>query len=203
MFGFLDILAELLAALPIPPTEGAINLSPSDPMEPAAEVRSYATPNERLDSRLAELATEADEERAAILASEVASLWRQEAGPTADLLLRRARDALERSDEATAERAYFHLRALEPEFAEGWIATARLAMAQTDWSFALQALNTAVSLEPRRFDGWVMLGQTLERADRPEAALQAYGEALALYPKHPQAGPASTRLERELAGRAL
>ena len=196
MLDFLDFLARMLAAIPVPAAEGV-------PPEPAAEMSEYATLEERLDQRLAVLAAESDEARAEIVASEVTSLWRQQAGPTADLLLSRASDAIEQRDLATAERAYFHLRALEPEFAEGWMASARLASTQTDWTFALEALNTAVSLEPRRFDGWVLLGQILERADQPEGALQAYEEALALYQQHPQARAAKASLERQQAGRAL
>lgn len=118
-------------------------------------------------------------------------------------MLQRAEAAIEARDPATAERAYSHLRLLEPEFAEGWIASAELAASQGDWSFALEALNTAVTLDERRFDAWAMLGRALERAEANQAALEAYEEALALYPRHPEARSGRARLERALAGRSL
>lgn len=161
------------------------------------------TLDERLDGRLASLRAAATPAEADVIAGEVLSLWRQQAGPVADLLLSRAAEAGERGDDATARRSLDHLRRLEPEFAEGWVASARLAAAGGDWSFALEALNEAVAHEPRRFDAWVLLAQALERADARAAALDAYEEALAIHPHHHTAGPARARLTRDLAGRAL
>lgn len=159
--------------------------------------------DERLEARLASLREAATPAEADVIADEVLSLWRQQAGPAADLLLSRAADADERGDDATAQRALDHLRRLEPDFAEGWVASARLAAEAGDWSFALEALSEAVEREPRRFDAWVMLAQALERADARAAALEAYEEALAIHPHHHTAGPARARLTRDLAGRAL
>lgn len=171
--------------------------------EAGPERREYQSPAERLEDRLEALRTAQSDERAAIIADEIASLWRQRAGATADLLLQRAETALEARDLATAERAYAHLRSLEPDFAQVWIASAELAAARGDWSFALEALNTAVTLDERRFDAWAMLGRALERADANQAALEAYEQALALYPRHPEARSGRARLERALAGRSL
>jgi hypothetical protein len=134
--------------------------------------RDHQSPAERLDARLDALLTAETDERAALIADEVKSLWRQRAGATADLLLQRAEAAMEARDVATAERAYAHLRILEPEFAEAWIASAELAAAQGDWTFALEALNTAVTLDERRFDAWALLGRALERAEANQAALK-------------------------------
>lgn len=157
----------------------------------------------RLASRLEDLQAAGTEDEAELIAADVRSIWRQQAGPTAYLLLTRARTALEIGDLATAERSYFHLQQLEPEYAEGWVASARLAIIQSDWEFALEALDTAVTLDPKRFDAWTMLAQALERADAREAALKAYREALALHPYEPTALSGHQRLEQELAGRAL
>jgi tetratricopeptide (TPR) repeat protein len=167
------------------------------------ESRVHLSLEERLDERLAALLVAETEADSDLIADEIRSLWRQAAGPTADLLLQRAATALTAGDRATADRAYTHLRLLEPDYAEGWVASAELAARQGDWSFALEALDTAVTLEPRRFDAWALLGQALERAGANEAALEAYDEALALHPLHPAAGRGQARLRRELAGRAL
>lgn len=172
-------------------------------LDPAQAERVRLAPEERLLERLAALAASDTPAEADLIADEVRSLWRQQAGPTADLLLQRAGEALEAGDAATAGRAYDHLRLLEPEFAEGWIASAELAAAQSDWEFALEALDRAVTLDPYRFDAWAMLGRALEQAGARQAALEAYQEALGVHPHHPSAGPAVARLERELAGRAL
>lgn len=171
--------------------------------EATADVRAAPSPAARLEERLEALLTAETDERAAIIADEVRSLWRQQAGPTADLLLQRAAVAREIGDDETAERAYAHLRLLESDTAEVWIVSAEYAASQGDWSFALEALNTAVTLDARRFDAWSLLGQTFERAGAEAAAFEAYGEVLALYPRHEGARAARARLDRSLAGRAL
>ncbi|MCR9129783.1 MAG: tetratricopeptide repeat protein [Alphaproteobacteria bacterium] len=188
-------------ALSLAATPPAVLDLPRD--EAPAQSREYQSPSERLENRLDALRSAETDERAAIIADEVRSLWRQRAGATADLLLQRAETAIEARDLATAERAYSHLRLLEPDFAEGWIASAELAASQGDWSFALEALNTAVTLDERRFDAWALLGRALERAEANQAALEAYEEALALHPRHPEARSGRARLERALAGRSL
>ncbi len=158
---------------------------------------------ERLEQRLADLVSAATEEQGEAIADEVRSLWRQSGGATAQLLLDRAERALAENDRETAERQLAHLRRLEPDFAEGWFASAELAIAQGRWDFALDALTETVTLEPRRFDAYALLGRALERASEPRAALAAYEESLRVHPWHPQARQARARLENELAGRAL
>ncbi|WP_440958803.1 hypothetical protein ACFELO_01465 [Oceanicaulis sp. LC35] len=190
------MLLSLLAALQAMPLDLA-------PTQETAEPRVHQSIDAHLDDKLLSLASETDEDRAANLADEVRSLWRQQAGATADLLLQRGAEARERGDINTAWRSYDHLRALEPDYAEGWVVSAELAVQAADWEFALQALNQAVTLDERRFDAWALLGRALEQAQAREAAMEAYREAVMLYPLHPAAGPALARLERELAGRAL
>ncbi len=196
----MSVLAALLLAAGQPPV---IDLPRTPAPQSDAARAQYQDPQSRLQSRLERLADADDEQGAQELAGEVRSLWRQQAGPAADLLLQRAETALEAGDDATADRAYFHLRLLEPDYAEAWVASAELAARRSDWDFALEALNTAVSLDADRFDAWALLGRALETAEAREAALEAYEEALARHPFHPIARPAAARLQRELAGRAL
>lgn len=191
------MLLSLLAAVQATPL---LDLAPAPDANPP---RAYQSASERLEEKLDELLTAPGEEAAAEIASQVRSLWRQQAGPTADLLLQRGAEAREAGDQTTAWRSYDHLRTLEPDYAEGWVVSAELAIEETDWDFALEALNQAVTLDARRYDAWALLGRALEQAQAREAAMEAYREALALYPLHPAAGPALARLERELAGRAL
>lgn len=190
------MILSLLAALQAMPLDLA-------PAQDAAEPRVYQSIDAHLDDKLLALSTATEDERASTLADEVRSLWRQQAGATADLLLQRGAEARERGDLDTAWRSYDHLRALEPDYAEGWVVSAELAVQTSDWEFALEALNQAVTLDERRFDAWALLGRALEQAQAREAAMEAYREAVMLYPLHPAAGPALARLERELAGRAL
>jgi predicted TPR repeat methyltransferase len=193
------IIALALAVLLV--QEPPVITVPGLPVEP--ESRAYLNPDERLAERMAALQASETPAEADLIADEIRSLWRQQAGPTADLLLQRAAQAREIGDDATVERALAHLRILEPDYAEGWMVSAESAIQEGDWGFALEALDMVVTLDARRFDAWALLGAALERAGANEAALDAYEEALALHPHHPAAGRGQARLERELAGRSL
>ncbi len=195
MTALLAALSLLLAM--VPPGIGLV------PQGEAVERTRPVSIEERLAQRLADLAEAATQTQGEAIAEEVRSLWRQSGGATAQLLLDRAERALAENDRETAERQYAHLRRLEPEFAEGWFASAELAIARGQWDFALDALTETVSLEPRRFDAYALLGRALERASEPRAALAAYEEALRVHPWHAQARQARARLEDQLAGRAL
>jgi len=157
----------------------------------------------RLEERLAALAAADIPIQGQAIADEVISLWRQLAGPTAQLLLARGGEALAAGDADLAERQYAHLRRLEPDFSEAWVVSAEAAMRRSDWEFALEALERAIAIEPRRFDAYLLLGRTLEQADSPAGALEAYQAALGIHPHHDGAQQAVSRLEARLSGRAL
>lgn len=195
------ILLLALAAQDVPPLPAPEPVGES--IDLIEEPRERERPEARLARRLEDLRQAEDEEAAALLASEIRSLWRQQGGATADLLLERGAEAEERGDLETAARQYTHLRRLEPDFAEAWLASARVAAARGDWPFALESVERAIAIEPKRFDAYAILGRALEEAEAYEAAMAAYEEALSLYPLMPAARAGRARLERELSGRAL
>lgn len=190
-----------LAAQDVPPLPQPEAVGPD--IDLIEEPRMRERPAERLDRRLQDLREAPSEEAAAPIAADIRSMWRQQAGPTADLLLSRGAEAREAGDLDTAARQYTHLRRLEPDFAEGWLATAEIAAAQGDWPFALEAVERAIVLEPRRFDAYALLGRALEEAEAWQAALAAYEQALAFYPLMEEARAGQARVERQLSGRAL
>lgn len=190
-----------LAAQDVPPLPEPERVGPDIDLLEAPHTRER--PEARLDRRLEELREAPTEDAASLIAGEIRSMWRQQAGPTADLLLARGAEAREAGDLDTAARQYTHLRRLEPDFAEGWLASAEIAAAQGDWPFALEAVERAIALEPRRFDAYALLGRALEEAEAWQAALAAYGQALAFYPLMQAARTGKARVERQLSGRAL
>ncbi|MBR9824406.1 MAG: hypothetical protein GYB36_01230 [Alphaproteobacteria bacterium] len=171
-------------------------------IEPVAPQVEFQTPQERLDERLAALAS-ADASEATALVDEITALWAHSGSDTVSLLMDRGLAAEVAGNDDIAGRMYDHVNRLAPDYAEGWLASGRVAVAFEDWGYALETLNTALTIEPRRFDAYYILGNTLERAEAPEAALEAYNEALAIYPAFEPALNARDRLEEALAGRAL
>lgn len=194
MIAFLS-LAAALAAQPV-------ISAPGEPPAAGTPERVMSM-SDRLQERLRTLAASENAAQAQTIADEVLSLWRQQAGPTAQLLLERGERAMDAGEAGLAERQYAHLRRLEPDFSEAWVVSAEAAMVRDDWDFALEALERAIALEPGRFDAYVLLGRTLEQADSAAGALEAYEAALAIHPHHDAARNAAARLEERLSGRAL
>ncbi len=191
-------LLSLAAALAVQPVVSA----PGDTSVEETPGRELSI-TERLEERLRTLAASESASQAQTIADEVLSLWRQQAGATAQLLLERGDRAMDAGEAGLAERQYAHLRRLEPDFSEAWVVSAEAAMVRDDWDFALEALERAIALEPARFDAYVLLGRTLEQADSAAGALAAYEAALAIHPHHEAARNAAQRLEERLSGRAL
>jgi tetratricopeptide (TPR) repeat protein len=171
------------------------------PLPPAPAV-SFETAEDRLTARLDALAT-ADARAAIPLIDEIRALWAHSGSDTVSLLMDRGRAAEVGGNNDIAARMYDHVTQLDPQFAEGWLASGRVAASFEDWGYALETLNTALTIEPRRYDAYMALGRVLERAEAYDAALEAYEAALAIYPTYSQAQTAKERLDAALAGRAL
>lgn len=167
-----------------------------------APTTPFQSPQDRLTERLDAL-SEADETQAVPLIDEIHALWNNSGSDTISLLMDRGRAAEQAGNEDIAARMYNHVTALDPEFAEGWLAAGRVAAGFEDWAYALETLNTALTIEPRRYDAYMALGRVLERAEAWDSALEAYDQVLDIFPAHAPAMTAKERLEDALAGQAL
>lgn len=129
--------------------------------------------------------------------------WSKSGSPSADLLLERARDAVEESDFDTA---IAHLTALTdhaPDFAEGFNIRALAFYKTKRYGPALADLERTLALNPDHFGALAGLGAILEEVGRHEAALAAFEAARAIHPHDPDLEEAVTRLERITAGQTL
>ena len=155
---------------------------------------------EDVDGLLEELARpEADHER---VADRILDLWSRSGSASADLLLRRGREALEEGD---VEAAIDHLTALTdhaPDFAEGWNARATALYADGRAGEALADLARALELEPRHFGALTGIGFVMEDLGSEGDALRAFRAAAALNPGIEPVRDAIERLERAAEGEA-
>jgi Flp pilus assembly protein TadD len=166
---------------------------------PAGAQEAGAPDIDALLARLADPAATPAEARQT--AADIAGIWSRSGSATADLLLRRGRDALAAGD---ARAAADHLGALTdhaPDFAEGWHARAQAHFMLDRPGLAIADLRRALALEPRHFDAWAGLGAILMQIDRPAAALDAWQRALALNPHLDIISGAAERLDIQENGR--
>ena len=143
---------------------------------------------------------EADHER---VADRILGVWSRSGSPSADLLLKRGREAL---DEGDHEAAIEHLTALTdhaPDFAPGYSARAEAFFVSGRVGEALGDIARALELEPREFEALAGLGFVLEDLGFEQGALDAYRAAAAINPGMEPVNDAVARLEHALEGEAL
>lgn len=145
----------------------------------------------------------ADPVAAQTLAAEIRLQWDKSGSASADLLLKRGRDALARGE---FEAAIGHFTALvdhAPDFAQGFHARAEAYFQAGLLGPALQDLEAALALNPRHFDSIAGLAALFESIGRPAEAYAAYDAVKSIHPHHPDVTEAMQRLEPLVKGREL
>lgn len=151
---------------------------------------------------LAQLA-EADPAEALRIDRQLQAIWSRSGSPAMDLLLSRARDAVEAGD---TQAAIEHLTALTdhaPDFAEGWHARASAYYSANLFGPAVADLERALTLNPNNYDAIYGLGSILEAFGDPTRAYEAYLRVQALHPHHEQVTQALERLRPRIEGTSL
>lgn len=151
---------------------------------------------------LAQLA-QASPEQAIGIDRQLQALWSQSGSASADLLLERARDAL---DEGDVQVAIDHLTALTdhaPEFAEGWHLRASAFFGMDRFGMAAADLEHALTLNPNNYEAIYGLGLIFEVLGQPQQAYDVYSRALSIHPHHEEVTNAVNRLKPQVEGKAL
>ncbi|WP_043844605.1 tetratricopeptide repeat protein [Roseivivax marinus] len=126
--------------------------------------------------------------------------WAQSGSASADLLLKRGRDALEVGQ---TDAAIEHLTALTdhaPDFAEGWFALATAYYTEELFGPAARALERTLVLNPDHYGALQGIGAIHDQLDRPRKAYAAYSAAAAIRPYNDELTEALDRLAREAQG---
>ena len=166
---------------------------------PATAQEADLTDEAELLARLAE----ADPAEALRLDRQLQAIWSRSGSPAMDLLLTRARDAIEAGETQTA---IDHLTALTdhaPDFAEGWHARASAYYSVNLFGPAVADLERALALNHNNYDAIFGLGSVLEAFGDHERAYEAYLRVQALHPHHEQVTQALERLRPRIEGTSL
>lgn len=157
---------------------------------------------ERLDALHAKLA-EPGRKDAARIEADIQRLWSQSGSPAMDLLLRRAREAIEGED---LPAALDHLNAAidhDPGFAEAWNLRGSVFHLMNEYALALNDIEHALALEPRHFGAMEGLAMIFVETEHPELALRVIERARAVNPNRESLKEAEARLERDLGASDL
>lgn len=157
---------------------------------------------DQLTSLMSQL-RDADAVTAKRISSEIELIWQKSGSASADLLLRRGRDALERGE---LDAAVDHLSALTdhaPDFTEGWVARAGAFVRLGRFGLAISDLEHALALNAQHYEAVYGLSVVLEAIGRPKDAYEAALLLQAIHPHYPDLTETLMRLEPEALGQSL
>jgi tetratricopeptide (TPR) repeat protein len=207
--------AVLLAGGPI----GAVELSPAPqgkpdsqaaPDKPEAQAPQAKkdepppkTPAEERADLYARLAASKDEDETAGIITRLLHSYSESGSDTADLLLRRARQAIGVENYADALKILDATIALLPDWAEGWNARATARYLDDDYNGSMADIAQTLKREPRHIGALMGMGMILEAREKREDALKVYERVLEIAPHWRNAQEAADKLKAALAGSEL
>ena len=169
----------------------------------AAAAATAPQPKSDLDRWFADLAKADSPEDAKPIETKIETAFKQSGSASVDLLMSRAKEALNAADSKTAGTILAAVTKLAPDYAEGWHMRATMDAAAGNDSAAMIGLQKVVSLNPRNFAVMVELAGMLEDYGDKKAALGLYRKALALDPQLEEAVRAVRALEKEVEGQGI
>ncbi|WP_347825914.1 tetratricopeptide repeat protein [uncultured Planktomarina sp.] len=137
------------------------------------------------------------------LEAKIRQEWSKSGSPAADLLLSRAKIAIDAGDQKTAMGYLTALTDHTPKFAEGWNLSAVTLFNMGKIGPALAALERALSLEPRHFQALEGLVLIFDDAGLYQEAFEILRRIEAIHPHAEIISKARSRLEAKTLGQAL
>ena len=155
------------------------------------------------ESELLEALVQADPAEARRLERQLQALWSKSGSASADLLLKRGREAMDAEDYRAAIEHFTALTDHAPEFAEGWHMRASAFYNANLFGPAIADLERALTLNPNNYTAMLGLGAILEQINQPELAYDAYVRAQSIHPQHEDVSKAVSRLAPYVQGKSI
>jgi tetratricopeptide (TPR) repeat protein len=192
--------APIWAAAPLTAPEGKPDgqAAPAKPEEPPPK-----TPAEERADLYARLAASKDADETAGIITRLLHSYSESGSDTADLLLRRARQAIGIEQYSDALKILDATIAFLPDWAEGWNVRATARYLDDDYNGSMADIAQTLKREPKHLGALMGMGTILEARGKREEALKVYERALAIAPQWRNAQEAADKLKAALAGSEL
>jgi tetratricopeptide (TPR) repeat protein len=124
-----------------------------------------------------------DEESAKAVEGRIWALWLASGSDTTDLLMTRAKTAMDSKDYDLAIRLLDAVITVNPDYAEGWNRRATVYFLKKDYGRSIADIRQVLAREPRHFGALTGLGTMLQEVGDEKRALEAFRRALAVNPR--------------------
>ena len=161
------------------------------------------TPAEERADLYARLAESKDADETAGIVTQLLHSYSESGSDTADLLLKRARQAIGVENYADALKILDATVALQPDWAEGWNARATVRYLDDDYKGSMADIAQTLKREPKHLGALMGMGMILEAREKREDALKIYERVLEIAPHWRNAQEAADKLKAALAGSEL
>ena len=206
---FLALLAAALLAAAIPSIASvraeSVNPEPPKPVEPPSTLPrvQHGDKTQNLDRLFEALKVAPDDESAKYVENRIWAIWLASSSDTANLLMERAKAAVDGKDYDLAIKLLDAIIDIKPDFVEAWNRRATVFYTRKDFGSALADLHEVLAREPRHFGALSGLGIILQEIGDEKHALEAYRRALAIHPKLERIPELAKKLAEKVDGREI
>jgi tetratricopeptide (TPR) repeat protein len=176
-----------------------------EPMQPPKDLphpqRGDRTRN--LDFLFGALKAAPDADSAKLVENRIWALWLASGSDTANLLMTRAKTAIEANDLELAVKLLDALVKVKPDYVEAWNRRATIHYMRKEFGPALQDIQHVLMLEPRHFGAMSGLGMILQEFGDEKHALEVFRRALAINPHLPKIPDMVKTLSEKVEGRDI
>jgi tetratricopeptide (TPR) repeat protein len=166
-------------APPGPPTGKAI-----EPMQPPKDLPrpQQGDRTRNLDFLFGALKAAPDGDSAKQVENRIWALWLASGSDTANLLMTRAKTAIDSNDLGLAIELLDAILKVKPDYVEAWNRRATIRYMRKEFGESLQDIQQVLRLEPRHFGAMSGLGMILQEFGDDKHALDVFRRALEIHP---------------------
>ena len=183
----------------------AVNPEPPKPVEPPAQLprAQHGDRTQNLDRLFEALKVAPDDESAKYVENRIWAIWLASPSDTANLLMERAKAAVDGKDLDLAIKLLDAVIELRPDFVEAWNRRATIYYTKKDFGHAIADIHEVLAREPRHFGALSGLGIILQEVGDEKHALEAFRRALAVHPRLERIPDLAKKLAEKVDGRDL
>jgi tetratricopeptide (TPR) repeat protein len=157
----------------------------------------------RLDTLFKALKAAPDDETAKAIEVRIWATWMVSPSDTANLLMRRVREAIQGKDLKLATKLLDAIIKIRPSYVEAWNQRATIEYKERRYGAAISDISQVLKREPRHFGALSGLGMIFQDIGDDKEALEAYRQALKIYPRLPKVPDLVKKLSQKLDGRDI
>jgi tetratricopeptide (TPR) repeat protein len=157
----------------------------------------------RLDRLFTALKAAPDDDTAKAIELRIWATWMVSKSDTANLLMKRVREAIEGKDRALAIKLLDAIIKIKPSYVEAWNQRATIEYQERRYGRAIADISQVLKREPRHFGALSGLGMIYQDIGDDAEALEAYRRALKVYPRLKRLPDLIKKLSEKVEGRDI